>query len=622
MLRRCLLATSCLALLLPATAQAQNDAVPSRVGQLTSLSGNVSYNGAGSGGQWIAATPNYPVTSGDTLFTQAGAQAAIVLNASRLTLGANTELQIDALDDTHFAARESQGELFLSLSDMPPGQSVTIDTPRGTVTMAQAGAYDIIAGDAATPTIVSVLAGAASIGALRIPAGQEGVLSGTDQTTAQLEPLQRDALEDYVLAATMPPPPPYAPPVVQQMSGVDELSPYGSWSLSPGYGAVWYPYVPAGWAPFRDGHWAYVAPWGWTWVDFEPWGFAPFHYGRWIDDGGRWGWVPAGAYGPGYAYEPDDQPVYAPAVVGFFGLAAGAALTASLLASPSIGWVPLAPGEPYYPAYHANPAYLRRINQGDVRHFDPAAHRPPAPGDFANRRAATYMPAAAMAHGSSTTSFGRPVTPGMFGQAHRFDNFAPALRPDITHRPAAAPRPSGFAAPHGAPPIVPHTAVQPVHPGTLTQPREALPPRPPGANFPRPMPPVYQPHEAPPPRPPADNFHPPMPAYHPPAPQFHQPMPPYHSPAPQFHQPMPAYHPPAPQFHQPMPAYHSPEPQFHQPMPAYHPPAPQFRPPMPAYHPPEPQFRPSMPAYHPPAPQPHAAPPHPQPQNGHDRNHP
>jgi hypothetical protein len=548
LLRRCLLATSCLGLLFPATAQAQNAAIPSRVGQITSLSGSVSYNGAGSNNQWIAATPNYPVTSGDTLFTQAGAEAAVVLNSSRLTLGANTELQIATLDDTQFAARESQGELFLSLSDVQPGQSVTIDTPRGTVTMSQAGAYDIAAGDAATPTTVSVLEGAASIGTLQIAAGQEGVLSGTDQTTAQLEPLQRDAFEDHVLAEMMPPPPPYAPPVVQQMSGVDELSAYGSWSQSPDYGVVWYPYVSAGWVPFREGHWAYIAPWGWTWVDVEPWGFAPFHYGRWIDNGGRWGWVPAAAYMPGYAYGPDDQPVYAPAVVGFFGLAPGAALTASLLASQSVGWVPLAPGEPFYPVYHADPAYLRRINQGDVRHFDPATHQPPAPGDFVNRRAATYIPASAMARGSSVASSGRPVTPEMLGQAHQLGNFTQTLHLQITHQPAAAPHPSGFAMRHEAPPIATHAAIQPIHPGTLTQPREALPPRPPVANFHPPLPQVYQPHEAPP-RPPVETFHPPMPDYRPPAPQFHPAMPAYHPSAPQFRPPTPQPHaaPPRPQ---------------------------------------------------------------------------
>jgi hypothetical protein len=550
LLRRCLLATSCLSLLFPVTAQAQTAVIPSRVGQITSLSGNVSYNGAGSGGQWIQATANYPVTSGDTLFTQAGAEAAIVLNSSRLTLGANTELQITGLDDAHFTARESQGEVFLNLSDVQPGQSYTIDTPRGAVTMSAAGAYDITAGDAARPTTVSVLAGSAQVGPLQIPAGQEGVLSGTGQA---LEPLQRDAFEDHAQAEMMPPPPPYAPPVVQQISGVDELSAYGSWSRRPEYGAIWYPYVPAGWAPFREGHWAYIAPWGWTWVDMEPWGFAPFHYGRWIDQAGRWGWVPVAAYVPGPAYGPVEQPVYAPAVVGFFGLAAGAALTGSLLASQSIGWVPLAPGEPFYPAYHADRAYLRRINQGDVRHFDPAAHQRLVPGNFVNRWAATYIPASAMAHGASVAYSGRPVTPEMFGHVHPLGSFPPTLHPDIRHQPAAAPQPSAFATRHEAPPIVPHSAVQPMHPGARAQPREALPPgtphgpvppahpgqetqphealppRPPATNFHPPVPEVYRPHEAPPPRPPAENFHPPMPAYHSPAPQFRPPMPQPHA---------------------------------------------------------------------------------------------
>ncbi|HEY1856103.1 DUF6600 domain-containing protein [Acidocella sp.] len=578
LLRRCLLATSCLGLLLPVTAQAQNAAIPTRVGQIASLSGSVSYNGAGSGGQWVAATPNYPVTNGDSLFTQAGAEAAIILNASRLTLGANTEVQITALDDTHFSATESQGEVFLSLSDLQAGQIFTLETPRGTVTISQAGAYDITAGDAQTPTTVAVLEGAASVGQLQIPAGQEGVLSGTDQTTAQLAPLQRDAFEDHVMAEMMPPPPPYAAAPVQQMTGVDELSTYGSWSQSPDYGAIWYPYVTPGWAPFREGHWAYIAPWGWTWVDGEPWGFAPFHYGRWIDSDGRWGWVPGAAYSPGYAYGPDDQPVYTPAVVGFFGLAAGAALTASLLASQSVGWVPLAPGEPFYPAYHADPAYLRRINRGDVRNFDPAAHREVAPGDFANRRAATYIPADAMARGSSVAYFGRPMTPALFGHAHALGGFNQALHPQITHQPAAAPHPSAFATQHSTPPMITHGAAPAIHPtmarpapnggefhpGPETRPQNfgshppaapvvephAAPPRPSAETFHQPMPHVYQPHEAPP-RPQVQTYHPPMQTYRPPAQAYHPPMPAYRPPAPQFHQPAPQPHAaPRPQPHQ------------------------------------------------------------------------
>jgi len=200
-------------------------------------------------------------------------------------------------------------------------------------------------------------------------------------------------------------------------------------------------------------------------------------------------------------------------------------------------------------------------------------HRPPAPGDFVNRRAATSIPASDMARGFSVAHSGRPVTPEMFNHAHQLGNVTQTVHPDIAHQAAAAPHPSGFATRHEAPPITTHTAVQPIHPGTLAQPREALPPgvahgavepfhpgmtrptpsampfhpapaaqprealppRPPAANFRPPMPPVYQPHAAAPPRPPVESYRPPMPAYHPPAPQYRPQMPAYHPQAPQYH---------------------------------------------------------------------------------------
>src|SRR5436190_15810693 len=119
--------------------------------------------------------------------------------------------------------------------------------------------------------------------------------------------------------------------MVAAMPGGDELAQYGSWVESPEYGQAWYPQVAPDWAPYRDGHWAYVAPWGWTWVDSAPWGFAPFHYGRWAHIGGRWGWYPGGLV----AGRP--VPVYAPALVTFFGVGAAVGVGAALAAG-RIGW--------------------------------------------------------------------------------------------------------------------------------------------------------------------------------------------------------------------------------------------------------------------------------------------
>jgi hypothetical protein len=89
--------------------------------------------------------------------------------------------------------------------------------------------------------------------------------------------------------------------------GYEDLDTYGVWRDVPPYGWVWTPTnMPAGWAPYREGHWAWVEPWGWTWIDDEPWGFAPFHYGRWAFVAGAWSWVPG-------RLDPAVRPVYAPA---------------------------------------------------------------------------------------------------------------------------------------------------------------------------------------------------------------------------------------------------------------------------------------------------------------------
>jgi len=584
--------TAAIGLALPATAQTPTSTPPARVGQLANVNGSVSYNGAGSNGQWVAATVNYPLTAGDSLFTQTASQAAVAVDSSTLTLAANTELQITQLDDTSLAATESQGELFLNLTDLQPGQNVTINTPRGAVSITQNGQYDIAAGDAQDPTTVAVLAGAASIGQLEVPAGQEGYVTGTDQTTAQLGGLQRDDFMNQVVAELAPPPPPYAPPVVEQMTGAAELSNYGTWDQSPQYGAVWYPNVDSGWAPYREGHWAFVAPWGWTWVDVEPWGFAPFHYGRWIQDGGRWGWVAASAYTPGGGYGPDYQPVYAPAVVTFFGLGAGVAITAAVLSSGSVGWVPLGPGEAYHPYYHADPHYIQQINRVDVRNYQNITiNHTTVINNYVNRNGATYIGAGEMARGESVRNYGHEVPAAMFAQARPVEGgaFNQAIRPSYAPRAAEAPRLTDFAQRRDVPaPAVSHETFQP---DMRPQPGEAM--RPQGVE-------------------PPQGFHPQnMPEYHPPAGQAYHPeaMPAYHPPVQQYHpqaaQPQEQYH---PQGFQPEQQYHPQEQHlphvYAPPAQQYHAPeAPAYQPPVQQYHPqaeaPRPQPEQFQPQYHP-----------------------
>jgi hypothetical protein len=129
--------------------------------------------------------------------------------------------------------------------------------------------------------------------------------------------------------------------------GADDLGAYGHWVDASDYGNVWVPYnVAPGWAPYHYGRWVWEPYYGWTWVAAEPWGWAPYHYGRWFySNGYGWAWSP----GPVYV-----RPVYRPALVAFFGFGAAG----SSFAFGNVGWVPLAPYEPFHPWW--GPGYMNR----------------------------------------------------------------------------------------------------------------------------------------------------------------------------------------------------------------------------------------------------------------------
>ncbi|MGC9269984.1 DUF6600 domain-containing protein, partial [Acidiphilium sp.] len=615
--RLALVLTTSISTILPvmrsAHAQESSGGPPARVGQIALVRGDVSFDNAGAS-QWTPATLNYPITSGDALYTPPGAETAVAIDWSRITLNAASELQITSIGPRTVEAALPQGEAYLDLRDLAPGDNYAITTPRGTITISQNGRYDILAGDQATPTMVTVIDGAAQLQgqnvALNIAPGETATLQGADPVSASLGAAETDPFTERMLAVRYAPPPPYVPPVVSQMTGGYQLSQYGDWSQTAPYGAVWYPNVAAGWVPYRDGHWAYVAPWGWTWVDNDPWGFAPFHYGRWVQYGGRWGWAPAPV---AYAAPAYYQPVYAPALVSFFnvgsGVAIGVGITAGAFAAGSIGWVPLAPDEVYRPWYRCPPHYVQQVNYYNVRNVNRVVTvnnttiiNNDAPARLINRQAATVIPAVAMRRGDPVGRFGRPAPQTILAAARpvapaylqgqqpggqtgphpgpQFGRLPAAPGGSIHPRLAPAPRPAPFAASRGLPvghpgPIRPavvrpqirvmprNQAAPPSRPGFNPRPQvppQPIPTRPIPTAIGRPMTPQTMPRPLAPQaaRPPATPFRPaPQPQFHPPTQQAH-PVPQYHPPAAPYHPPVPQYHPPAAPYHPPVPQYHPP----------------------------------------------------------------
>ncbi len=492
--------TAALAQPVPPPAVQQSGDPPTRVGRLAQINGTVSYHTQDET-QWSPAMLNYPVTSGNSFWTQPSAQATIEVSASRIVMAPESELDVASLTDTAFQAAVPQGEVYLNIQAATPGETYAVQTPRGLVTLASPGRYGVIAGDTQNPTLVTVVQGSAHIDgpgvSLDVAANQTATITGTDTFQASVGPMQPDPFLTAMLNAGQAPAAP-PPPAVASIPGGDDLSAYGTWTDSSDYGQVWYPQVAPDWVPYREGQWAYVAPWGWTWVDSDPWGFAPFHYGRWMEIGGRWGWLPgAPVAGP---------PVYAPALVAFFGIGAvvGVGIGAAL-AEGRIGWCPLGPREAYHPWYHASPTYLREVN---IRHVTNIT----TPGNvtinnFVNRGAATVVPSSTLTASRPVSRFAQRVDPAQLAQARPVIGTQP-LRPassTVGVTPAVA-RQFNFRAPaagthptapgpaiHATPAVVgPHpglptlhnqtqpavpaaTAIHPIAPGTPAL-RQPLPP--------------------------------------------------------------------------------------------------------------------------------------------------
>jgi hypothetical protein len=457
---------------------------PAIAGRLAAIAGQVSFHAAGQT-DWTAAALNFPVTNLEGFWTEANAAATIQIAGDTIVMDGSTQFEVATLDMTQIAASEPQGAMFLNLPDLPNGQTVAIQTPRGTVQISTPGQYEIVAGDTTDATLISVVAGAAHVAgtnlALDIGPQQTGTIGGTEQLQGSVGPLQEDAFLHAQLRVPAPPPPPAGvPAIVRDMTGAADLAAYGSWSQTPTYGQVWYPRdVPAGWAPYRNGHWAYVHPWGWTWVDNARWGFAPFHYGRWVQEGGRWGWI-AGGGGP---VTPGAYPVYAPALVTFINVGAPALSGIGFaVGAGAPAWIPLGPREPYYPWFHVRADYFARVNRpygvpAEIIQRGPTyvenIHNVTVnrTNVFINARGATVAPEAAFTGGRPLMAVARPLPERALAEAHpvfgrlavRPTALTPNLPPEAARR-FAITLPAHPAVAHAAGPKILPPELAPAHP--------------------------------------------------------------------------------------------------------------------------------------------------------------
>ena len=239
---------------------------PARVARLSVAQGKVSFQPSGET-TWSEASVNRPVTTGDRLYTDPGASAELEVGSFAVRLSGSTDVTLANLNDQIMQLGVGQGSMRVTVYQMPPNNSVEVDTPNGALMLQSPGSYRVDTAADGNSTQVTVNAGSLQITAgdlsKDLQSGQAVTLRGTGPVTA----------ED----ASLPPPDdfdkwcagrdrrvensPSVKSVGQSVPGDEDLDNHGVWTEKPDYGTVWVPAnVPPGWAPYRYGHWVFIEP--------------------------------------------------------------------------------------------------------------------------------------------------------------------------------------------------------------------------------------------------------------------------------------------------------------------------------------------------------------------------
>ncbi len=381
-----------LVIICASTAFAQSPSeVPSRVGRVSYVQGSTYVQYENDRG-WEDARVNLPITSRNSLWTDARGRTEIRMGGTSLALDEYSQLDIQRLDDDNLDAYLQKGVLAVAVRYMDRRDSYVISTPEGRVELRNDGRYRIEVDSSQARTFVSVFRGSARFeeggNYTQIEPGNTLAIDhNSGRIDYQWERVAYRAFDDWTSERANR----YDRRsdrrnryVSTWMTGYEDLDEHGEWSRDSEYGTVWYPRtVDTSWVPYRHGRWTHVQPWGWTWVDDAPWGYAPFHYGRWVHINNRWGWCP-GQY--------SQRPVWAPALVGFYDRP-GLNVSISVGSRPAVGWYPLAPWDRYQPGYiRANHVHVGRLN--NFVHINrPSHHRHNHPNrDYHRTVGATVVP--------------------------------------------------------------------------------------------------------------------------------------------------------------------------------------------------------------------------------------
>jgi hypothetical protein len=303
---------------------------------------------------WTPAQKNLPLTAGDRVYSAAESRFEIQVGPGAFVRGGGgTEVGIEKHKSDFLRLDVPRGTISLDARHLGIGQVIEVITAQAEFRMDRAGYYRLDV----RPSMVRLTTRAGGLATVKLASGKLTVAgSGTELVVDQspTTPVASETVSapddwdnwNYERSADLLDTE-SARYVSAEIYGLRDLDDHGDWRHVPTYGHVWVPArVPPTWAPYSAGRWIWDPYYRWTWIDDAPWGWAPFHYGRWVYLDGFWAWAP----GPQYL-----APVYAPALVAFFG--SGPVRVG--FGFSSVSWVALGWGEPLYP-WWGPPYYIGR----------------------------------------------------------------------------------------------------------------------------------------------------------------------------------------------------------------------------------------------------------------------
>ncbi len=320
------------------------------IGHLTQVEGTV-LRYVSDEDEWVQLVKDSPVGIEDLLFCEENSKAEIIIpNNTWIRTGSATRLHIINLaDNTTWMEVESGLARFYNKSS---AAALEVSTPFGSALAPPLTAFDMhVQADSITVKALdgtvtfnyqgdnsthAVKAGGTSLLAdyATITAGEDVIDKAWDEWNRDMDEQWEDRLQDDGDEQD------YLPDSIRHESY--SLRENGIWETVYYEGrncTLWRPlYVSSYWSPYTAGRWT-VWYGDQCWIPYEPFGYVTHHYGNWIyiDGCSRWYWAPPDCHRRyGDAYFPGIPFAWYPGRVAW------------IHRGDYVGWIPLAPSEPYY----------------------------------------------------------------------------------------------------------------------------------------------------------------------------------------------------------------------------------------------------------------------------------